>query len=75
MTLALQALVILAVWFVAAAGLCALVAWNVSRVRMAAEKRATALHRNTKHSDGETHAASSSSATSSGMMRSGRFRF
>lgn len=54
MTLALQALVILAVWFVAAAALCALVAWNVSRVRMAAEKRATALHRNTKHSDGET---------------------
>lgn len=54
MTFALQALVILAVWFVAAAALCALVAWNVSRVRMAAEKRATALHRNTKHSDGET---------------------
>lgn len=54
MTLALQALVILAVWFVAAAALCALVAWNVSRVRMAAEKRDAALHRNTKHSDGET---------------------
>lgn len=40
MTLALQALAILAVWFVAAVALCALVAWNVSRVRMAAEKRA-----------------------------------
>lgn len=54
MTLALQALVILLVWFGAAAALCALVAWNVSRVRMAAEKRDQAEGRNTKHSDGET---------------------
>lgn len=54
MTFALQALVILAVWCVAAAALWALVAWNVSRVRRAAEKRDRALRRNTKHSDGET---------------------
>ena len=53
MTFALQALVILAVWFVAATALCALVAWNVSRVRMAAEKRDGAEGRNRNDSGRE----------------------